>query len=121
MNKLPRITEIIKIEPFKITCKWSTGEILVSNFEPFFDKWQKENNLILLPLLNYENFKYVSISESNTLQWVNIPVVLKNFDNTEKIFPLDICPDVIYSESKPIKNYKLVAIEEFEDEEILSF
>ena len=29
MDKLPRITEIIKVEPFKVTVRWTTGEIRV--------------------------------------------------------------------------------------------
>ncbi len=119
--KLPRITEIIKVKPFKITCKWSTGEILVTDFEIFFEKWKHETNQLLMVLSDYQKFKYVSISESNTLQWVNINLSAKHFDGTIKTYPLDLCPDVLYSTSQPLKKYKLVPEEVEELEEILSY
>jgi hypothetical protein len=118
MNKLPRITEIIKIEPFKITCKWTTGEVLVCDFEYFFEEWKNEKNVILLPLTDYQNFKNVSISETNTLHWLNLQIPIKNFNGNIEKFPLDLCPDVLYQKSKPIKYYKLIPLIEIEQEEI---
>jgi len=119
MNKLPRITEIIKTEPFKIISKWTTGEVLVTDFELFFNKWKKDNYILMYPLMNYNIFKYVSISETKTFQWVNIPIEIKSFTGSISKMPLDICPDTIYSISKPIQYYKLVPVEIFETEDIV--
>ncbi len=33
MIRLPRISEIIKVEPFKVTCRWTTAEVLVVDLE----------------------------------------------------------------------------------------
>ncbi len=120
MNKLPKITEIIKIEPFKIICRWNTGEILVTDFEVFFKKWKQEEYKLMYPLFDYDNFKYATISSTNTIQWLNVTYELKNFDGTIIKTHLDLCPDVLYSNSKSLKKYKLQYIETIETDELIS-
>jgi len=120
MNKLPRITEIIKIEPFKITCRWNTGEILVTDFETLFAKWKEEDYKLMYPLFDYDSFKYVTLSSTNTLQWLNITYDFKNIEGTIIKSHLDLCPDVLYSNSKSIKKYKLQYIDTIETEELIS-
>ena len=70
MSQLPRITEIIKVEPFKITCRWSTGEVRVIDFEMLFQKWKLAESLSEMPLLTYNVFKYAPVSEQKTLQLI---------------------------------------------------
>jgi hypothetical protein len=111
MKNLPRITEIIKIEPFKITARWNTGEILVMDFENWFAKWEAEKNANLLKINDFENFKYASVSESGTLQWVNIPIQFQGLNQQILTAPLDIDPDVLYQNSQPIEKYRLVLAE----------
>jgi len=106
-----RITEIIKVEPFKITCKWTTGEVRVIDFEPQFDEWKLTNYELLLPLLSFENFRYVMVNDTGTLQWVNIQTSFTGFNGEICHAPLDMCPDTLYNESKSIKYYKLVPLE----------
>jgi hypothetical protein len=36
MNRVPFITQILKIEPFKITCLWNIVEVRVNDFEEEF-------------------------------------------------------------------------------------
>ncbi len=103
MIKLPRIIEIIKIEPFKVTCRWNTGEILVTDFELLFTKWNTENYKLMFPLFDYDNFKYVTLSLVNTLEWLNITYEFKNLDGKIEETHLDMCPDVLYANSKSIK------------------
>ena len=107
MRKLERITEIIKKEPYKITCRWTTGEIRVIDFKPEFEKWQKTNNIILLQLKDYEKFKNVTIKDG-TLQWYSIKISYTGLDGKIKTQPLDIDPDNLYKQSKSISLYKLV-------------
>jgi len=111
MNRLPRITEILKIELFKITCRWTTGEIRVNDFADNFQTWKNQSNTLLLNLQQYEDFKYVSVSDSGTLCWATIPVYFENFEGKQQRSMLDLCPDTLYADSKPIKAYKLVLAE----------
>ncbi|CAN5350026.1 hypothetical protein BH09BAC4_BH09BAC4_47140 [soil metagenome] len=114
MSQLPRITEIIKVEPFKITCRWSTGEVRVIDFEPIFQEWKLEQQPSERSLLDYEQFKYVSISEQKTLQWVNILTSHKYWDElgvaSEQKSPLTYDADGLYSKSQPLEFYRLVPI-----------
>ena len=64
MNKLPRIAKILIVEPYKITVVWTTAEIRVINFEPFFQQWNKDDYAHLLALKDWEVFKLVAVSES---------------------------------------------------------
>lgn len=114
MNQLPRITEIIKVEPFKITCRWSTGEVRVIDFEPIFEEWNLVESSTEKPLLDYDSFRYVSVSEQKTLQWVNVPKEHTFLDESDTISrrksPLSYDPDGLYSRSQPLELYRLVPI-----------
>ena len=44
MKSLPRITKILKIEPFKILLLWNNAEVREIDFTPLFQKWEKERN-----------------------------------------------------------------------------
>ncbi len=65
---IPFITQILKIEPFKILCLWNTGELRVIAFALLFAEWKKETDQEVSKLTDYEMFKYVSLSEAGTLQ-----------------------------------------------------
>jgi len=107
MKNLPRITEIIKIEPFKITCRWTTGEIMVIDFETKFKKWETTNNTVLLELKDYRKFENVIIKDG-TLQWYSVKTSFNGIDGKLKTEPLDFDPDVLYRQSNSISLYKLV-------------
>jgi hypothetical protein len=106
---IPFITQILKIEPFKVLCLWNTDEIRLLDFELQFEKWRKENDETVLQLSDYEVFKYVSISEAGTLQWVNVQVKLF-FKGRERTEPLELDSVVLYEQSRSVKDYKLVEI-----------
>ncbi len=107
MKNLPRITEIIKIEPYKITCRWASGEILVTDFEPEFKEWRKESKTFLYPLQDFNKFENVIVKDG-TLQWYSINISFTDLEGKQKTEPLDLDPDVLYKKSKPISLYKLV-------------
>lgn len=114
MIQLPRITEIIKVEPFKITCRWSTGEVRVIDFEPIFNEWKMAESLTEKSLLDYNIFKYASVSEQKTLQWVNVSFPHKHWDElgmvSTQTSPLTYDPDGLYRRSQPLELYRLVPI-----------
>lgn len=107
MKKLVRITEILKIEPFKITCRWTTGEIRVVDFTPEFEKWEKNNSPFFLDLQDYEKFENVTVKDG-TLQWYSVNVFFTGIDGKQNSQPLDFDPDNLYKLSKPFSSYKLV-------------
>lgn len=107
MKNLPRITEIIKIEPFKITCRWSSGEIMVTDFEQEFKEWQEKGKKMLYPLQDYNNFENVIVKDG-TLQWYSVMINYTDLKGKEQTQPLDIDPDVLYQKSNSISLYKLV-------------
>ncbi len=107
MKHIQRITEIIKIEPFKITCRWTTGEIMVIDFDTEFEKWKISNNTTLLKLKDYEKFENVIIKDG-TLQWYSISISFTGLDGKLRTAPLDLDPDILYQQSNSISHYKLV-------------
>ena len=107
MKNLPRISEIIKIEPFKITCRWTTGEVKVNDFELEFNEWEKVNNTMLLKLMAYDDFKNVTIKDG-TLQWYSIMISFTGLNGKSNTQALDIDPDNLYKKSELISRYKLV-------------
>lgn len=113
MSKLPRITEIIKVEPFKVTVRWTTGKIRVIDFEQLFQQWDIQPDEPEAVLFDYETFKYVSVTEEKTLHWVNVPIEHVGFrgDTTEKqTSPLSYDPDVLYEASRAIDEFRLVPL-----------
>lgn len=113
MSKLPRITEIIKVEPFKVTVRWVTGEIRVIDFEQLFQRWDTQPDEQEAALFDYDTFKYVSVAEEKTLHWVNVSIPHLTFNgNTPetKFGPLSFDPDILYEASRSIEEFRLVPL-----------
>lgn len=110
MSNVPFITQIIKVEPFKITSLWNTGEVRVNDFEDEFDETGKHE--AFYQLADYDIFKYVSIRDVGTLQWVNLPVTI-SFAAEKMTLPFDLDPIVLYEKSQSISKYRLVHTNEF--------
>nr|WP_299417924.1 hypothetical protein [uncultured Emticicia sp.] len=109
MSNIPFITQIIKVEPFKITSLWNTGEVRVNDFEDEFNEPNKHE--AFYQLANYDIFKYVSIGDVDTLQWVNLPITI-TFAQEKMTLPFDLDPIVLYEKSQPISKYHLVQTNE---------
>lgn len=107
---IPSITKILKVEAFKILVMWDNGELRVIDFAKNFDSWKKENNITLLPLMDKDVFKQVSISESGTLQWHNVFTKI-TWKGQERNEPLELDPVVLYEQSKELSLYYLVEME----------
>lgn len=109
MKSLPRITKILKIEPFKILLLWNNAEVREIDFTPLFQKWEKENNTDLLRLKDYDSFKQVSLSEQHTIEWQNLPIEI-NFKGKSQSFPLELDPDVLFQNSIIIRQIERISI-----------
>lgn len=56
--------------------------------------------------------RFVSVGEGRTLQWVNVLIRHRTFDEEDNISetesPLAFDPDVLYAESVPLEEFRLV-------------
>ena len=109
MKNLPRITKILKIEPFKILTLWNNSEVRLIDFEPFFVQWKAENQVNLLQLTDFEAFKGVLVSDTHTLFWENILITV-SLKNRKITASLDLDPDVLFEKSTLVKKIEKLPI-----------
>jgi DNA-binding XRE family transcriptional regulator len=102
MKPLPKITRIIKTEPFKITLLWNTSEIRVLDFASLFEQWEAEGDGKMAALRDWETFKQVTLSENRTLCWPNIPVSF-TFKGVSRSTPLELDALELYRQSILVK------------------
>ena len=116
MKGLPRITEIIKVEPVKITVRWTTGEIRVLDFADLLVNWgiSPNDDSDLAHLYNYDTFKVVTVAESKTLQWPTVLISHLSFNENgaavRTTSPLLLDPEVLYTASRSLEDYRLVPV-----------
>ena len=97
---LPRITQILSVEPYRVDCQWNTGEIKTIDFSDFLNEYQNKPNSVYSKLLSQDVFKRVRLDKiGRTLCWDNL-ITMKDYDGIIKPAPLDFCPDVLYSWAK---------------------
>lgn len=89
----PRIIEILKVEPFKVTCLWNNGDIRLNDFTDKIEIFKQSERL--KPLLDFDKFSQVSINQGNTLSWK----VIRNNNLTEKLPLISFDPDILFEES----------------------
>ena len=96
---IPRIQKIISVEPYKVVCLWSTGEIRVVDLENTLRAKSTAQNSSFAPLLEPKRFQEVQLDqESATIYWAEGSTML-DYDGSRKPAPLDFCPDVLYEMS----------------------
>lgn len=94
---LPRITQILSVEPYKVQCQWTTGEFKTIDFFDFLQEYQEKPQFVYAKLLDKSIFKRVRLDEvARTLCWDNL-TTMRDYDGIIKPAPLDFCPDVLYS------------------------
>ena len=109
MKSLPRITKILKVEPFKIQLLWNNSEVREIDFTILFVKWQQEGNTDLLRLKDFDAFKQVRLSEQRTLEWANLPIEV-TFKGQTQAYPLELDPDVLFQNSTLIRKVERISI-----------
>ena len=98
---LPRIKNIISTDSYSIKCLWNTGEIRVIELE---QEILTNGQSVISKLSDKNTFASVKLdSEAGTIYWDGL-LNYTDIDGTIKSGPLDLCPDVLYSLSKPDKN-----------------
>ena len=94
---LPRIRQIISVEPYKVTCLWNTGEVREIDLQPLLTDSTKKPNSPVIRLFNKELFEQVK-TDGRTLYWDNLLTMI-DYDGSQRPAPLDFDPDVMYKQS----------------------
>ena len=88
------IVEILKKEPFTITCRWNDNTIAAIDLNEFIHEKSKNPENSYAQLRNEERFLQVKC-DGTTLYWEN-GIVFKDLDGSLKPGPLDIAPEILY-------------------------
>ena len=76
------VKEIVKVEPYKITLKFSTGEVLIVDLTEKIQEWGSSPNSKFGELKKHEVFSQVKLDrEFGSLMWDN---------------GIDLCPNMLY-------------------------
>lgn len=95
--KLIRIRQVIDVQPFRIVCRWSNGDVRVNDFTNDIVRWQTNQNTYLAQLAKPEIFK-TAFAPSGTIAFAGVLV-----DTGEMgLQPLDLDPDVLFAQSEKL-------------------
>lgn len=72
------------------------------DFVPLFDRWKKEGDISLLPLCDWDVFQKVTLSETRTLSWPNLPILF-TYKRETRSAPLELDALELYSQSQLVK------------------
>lgn len=95
---LPRIRQILSVDPYKVTCLWSTGEVREIDLQPFLADSAGKPGSPVNQLVDKHLFEQVK-TDGRTLYWDNLLTMI-DYDGTRKPAPLDFDPDVMYERSR---------------------
>ncbi|MCY7351202.1 MAG: DUF2442 domain-containing protein [Cytophagaceae bacterium] len=93
---LPRIKQIVSVQPYKVTYLWNTGEVREVDLQPYITA--SKSNGPIARLADEHLFEQVK-TDGRTLYWDNLLTVI-DYDGSQKSAPLDFDPDVMYSMSR---------------------
>lgn len=95
---LPRIKQILSIEPYKVTCLWNTGEVREVDLQAAINESKPQSPVA--KLADKQLFKQVK-TDGRTLYWDDLLTMI-DYDGSRKPAPLDFDPDVMYEGSRLI-------------------
>jgi len=98
-REIVRISEIYKIEDFKIFCHFTNDEYRFVDFEMLLNKWKVKQNDTEYKLLKKAELQKVKIV-NGTMSWDNITVSLIDEKGNEKLYPYELDPIVLYENSQ---------------------
>jgi Protein of unknown function (DUF2442) len=93
---LPRIKTILAVDPYKVTCLWTTGEVREIDFQPYLTNSNPQGPIARLT--DKQLFNTVK-TDGRTLYWDNLLTMI-DYDGTHHPAPLDFDPDVMYRNSR---------------------
>jgi hypothetical protein len=96
---IPKINQIVSVEPYKIVCTWSTNEVRGIDFSDWILEASHLKEATILKLKDDKVFRSVMIDEEQkNLIWPAI-VPCKNIDGSIEYAPLDFSTEVLYQKS----------------------
>lgn len=96
MKTIQRITKILKVENFRISCLFNNGETRVIDFEKLFKKWKVNRQDFEYPIMESEDeFQKVELV-GGTLAWKNISIAGKDDEGKDVTYFYDLDPIVLY-------------------------
>ncbi|RRB00147.1 DUF2442 domain-containing protein [Larkinella rosea] len=95
---LPRIKQILLIEPYKVICLWNTGEVREVDLQTAINESKPQSPVA--KLVDKQLFKQVK-TDGRTLYWDDLLTMI-DYDGSRKPAPLDFDPDVMYERSRLI-------------------
>jgi len=93
---LPRVKSILAVEPYKVRCLWTTGEVREVDFLPYLTESKPHSPVTRLTDTNL--FKQVK-TDGRTLYWDDLLTMI-DYDGSHHPAPLDFDPDVLYQRSR---------------------
>lgn len=100
--EVPKIIDIIAVEPNRIITRWSNGEIRHNDYSGQVDEWRRSTDLRYQSLADWKNFQEV-VNNNGVLSWPSIPTDFDSSDGQHKE-SLDFDSVTTYSESNLISN-----------------
>jgi len=99
---VPRILTIESIRPFKISTRWTTGEVSEIDFMLILKKYENKPTSRIGQVLSAEVFTQVKLDlQSQTLFWEGLTTIRLK-DGSKVPAPLDFCPDVFFENSRVV-------------------
>lgn len=93
---LPRVKTILSVEPYKVTCLWTTGEVREVDFQQYLNDSQPQSPIARLT--DKSLFSKVK-TDGRTLYWDGLLTMI-DYDGSLHPAPLDFDPDVMYQHSR---------------------
>lgn len=97
---LPRIKKIMAVEPYKVVCLWSTGEVRQVDLQSYITDSRPQGPIARLA--DAHLFGQVK-TDGRTLYWDDLLTVI-DYDGSQKPAPLDFDPDTLYATSRLVSS-----------------
>lgn len=100
MRTVKRIIKIHKVENFRITCLFNTGESRIIDFNALFKSWNvSEKDIEFLIASSSEEFEKVKLVDG-TLSWSNLNIESTNDIGEKVYYDYQLDPIVLYENSQ---------------------
>lgn len=88
------IVKIVSIQPYKITCLWNDNQVRTVDLTRFIDEKSRNSESSYGKLKDRSLFIQAKC-DGSTIYWEN-QIKMVDYDEFEKLGPLDIDPDFLY-------------------------
>jgi hypothetical protein len=101
------IVKILNIQPYKITCLWNDNQVRTVDLTRFIEE-KSRNPESFYGKLKDQSLFLKAKCDGSTIYWEN-QITMIDYDEVEKLGPLDIDPDFLYGLSYSDQDIRLVS------------